>query len=449
MSNKSSFEDKMRSKLESYEAPYNKKYWKGFVKAYPSILKTGFWQAWYWPYAFSLLLFAVGYWWFSPFANYREADGSLVNLRDTLYIKETIYVRDTLVIKDTLYLVALPEVPNGKGLSQKLPKSLAGTPVANTQIQSASTPSASANRATYESGTGPAQVATNQNLEHNTSTQEPKVTQLNEVTSTEESLVAVGGESTRTSPIEETQFSASTPSDTLTSTQADRAADSLAAAFAADFDDIEADESQDEPNRSVFLTGGPRAMLFLPPGSGNFDTYLGGFAGGQLALEVGDFAISAGLQYGFWQNEYDDLEEISANRLGQFPNYAQLPEAPIEIEIVSEHLLMPMELSWLFYERRKWYARMSAGALGNYLLSETFLYNTEDDEFRGRTTAGRSVFSISHLSAGIGLSYQLNQQVELQSQFNYFHPLRSMGISELNTGALGVQLGVNWLLLPR
>jgi hypothetical protein len=445
MSNKSSFEDKMRSKLESYEAPYDKKYWKGFTKAYPSILKTGFWQAWYWPYAFSLLLFAVGYWWFAPFANQREADTGLANLRDTLYIKETIYVRDTLVIKDTLYLVALPEVPNGKGLSQKLPKSLASTPVANTQMQSASTPSQGSNRVKFESAT--AQAATNQNLEHNTPTQETGVTQLNEVARTLESMVAVGDESA--SPSEEPQISASTPSDTLTLAEADHAADSLAAALEADFADLEADEGLEEPNRSVFLSGGPRTMLFLPPGSGNFDTYLGGFAGGQLALEVGDFAISAGLQYGLWHNEYDDLEEISANRLGQFPNYAQLPQVPIEIEVVTQHLLMPIELSWLFYERRKWYARMSAGALGNYLLSETFLYNTEDDEFRGRATAGRSVFAISHLSAGVGLSYQLNQQVELQSQFNYFHPLRPMGLSGLNAGALGVQLGVNWLLLPR
>jgi hypothetical protein len=447
MSNKSSFEDKMRSKLESYEAPYDKKYWKGFTKAYPTILKTGFWQAWYWPYAFSLLLFAVGYWWFAPFTNQREADAGLANMRDTLYIKETIYVRDTLVIKDTLYLVTRSEEPNRKDFSRKLPKSLASTPVANTQIQTASTPSAGSNRVTSESAT--AQAATNQNLEHNTPTQETKVTPLNEATSTPKSLAVVGGESASTSPSEEKQTPAATPSDTPTSTQADRTADSIAAALAADFADLEAKENSAEPNRSVFLSGGPRTMLFLPPGTGDFDTYLGGFAGGQLALEVGNFAISTGLQYGFWHNEYDDLAKISANRLAQLPNYAQLTESPTEIEIVSEHLLMPMELSWLFYERRKWYARMSAGGLGNYLLSETFLYNTEDDEFRGRTTAGRSAFAISHLSAGVGLSYQLNQQVELQSQFNYFHPLRSMGISELNTGALGVQLGIHWLLLPR
>lgn len=447
MSNKSSFEDKMRSKLESYEAPYDKKYWKGFTKAYPSILKTGFWQAWYWPYAFSLLLFAIGYWWFAPFTNQRKADAGLANMRDTLYIKETIYVRDTLVIKDTLYLVARAEEPNGKDLTRNSLENLASTPVAREQTQLASSNAASSNR--LNTGSATTRATPSQNLELSTSTQAPKLTQLNEVASRPENMVAADSESASNSPSEETQIPASTPSDTPTLAEAERAAESLATTLAADLAILEAEESLDERNHSVFLTGGPRTMLFLPPGSGNFDTYLGGFAGGQLALEVGDFSITAGLQYGVWYNEYDDLSEISANTLGQFPNYAQLPEAPIEIEIVTQHLLMPMELSWLFYERKKWYARMSAGALGNYMLSEAFLYNTEDDEFRGRTTGGRSAFAISHLSAGVGLSYQLTQQLELQSQFNYFHPLRSMGISELKTGALGVQLGVNWLLLPR
>lgn len=448
MSHKSSFEDKMRSKLDSYEAPYDNKYWKSFTKAFPSILKTSFWQAWYLPYLFSLLLFTLGYWWFAPLEKRSSMDEGALTLQDTIYLKETIYVKDTLVIKDTLYVASYASASRSRGVDRKksgrqtstlLPANPQHNPIpaAASVVATASAPANSIGSNTKTSAINPNLAMASQGslaplavgasvLPETINAEENRSAEIHADTSAAAFASAGEGETLG-------------KTDTMAVTK--EAAIGLEEANA--FEDVAPDRNK------VFLTAGPRTTLFLPFGSGDFDTYLGGFAGGQLALEAGDFALSIGIQYGVWHNEYDDYGSISADRLAQFPNYRPLAISNSELEIVTQHLLLPVELSWLFYERRKWFVRLSAGALGNYLFHETFLYNIGNNEYSGSTTAGRSALVLSHLSTGVGVTYQLNQQLEIQSQFNYYHSLRSMGVSGLNAGAMGVQLGINWLLMPR
>lgn len=453
MSNKPSFEDKMRSKLESYEAPYDKKYWKDFTKAYPSILKTGFWQAWYLPYAFSLLLFALGYWWFAPDqAGGRPEVDPAIALRDTIYLKETIYVKDTLVIKDTLYLFTYAgQEADDAEAGRKFAKRL--RPLASANANPVTTIPTN----TPENTKAPKRSAAEPSEETSTSLNQASATLLPPVAQTKQLEASGGAAETSQEAVAPTSSSPSNKPAKASAAIAepDEADDSLAQneallANTADLPEIESRSSDRNP--LVFFSGGPRITLFSPLGSGNFDTYFGGFTGGGLTLDVGRFTLDAGLQYGLWHNEFDDLGLLSPTQKFLFPAYNTFVEAPDEIEIVSEHLLLPLHLGYELFDYHGLRTRIGTGVLGNYLLGESFLYNfiDTDETFRHRSKAGRSAgFELSHLNAHLGLTYALRQNLEIQTLIQYYHPLRGMGLSGLNPAAISMQFGLNWVIMSR
>ncbi len=201
----------------------------------------------------------------------------------------------------------------------------------------------------------------------------------------------------------------------------------------------------------LYFSAGPRLTVFSPLNYGNFDTRFGSFAGGAVQIDWRKWQLEVGLQYGVQLNEIDELTLVPVAQLQQFPGYAGLSTQPDEVGVLSEHLLLPLQARYTVFDYRAWRIQIAGGALGNAVLGETFIYDKDnvDRDLWERTTAGRGGLSISHLNAGVGTSYQWRQNLELQAILNYYHPLRPLGLNRLEAGALSLQLGLSWLLLPR
>lgn len=440
MGNQGSFEDKIRQKLEAYEAPRDAAAWKMFRQTSPAAVAKSFWQLWYLPYLFSLLLFGIAAWWL-PAKMPSTQTGARI---DTLYVQQTVYVKDTLVIRDTLYI-------GNRSALQKQPLALRN-------------PQLGAGTSRYNSDASPKQKSTKA-----TSTPVPTGSNATAATAVDQSTTKTdfsaeprptsGAENTRTSigqeqPNKENAAAVVQPSHADSAKVPTSPADTAVPPHILAGSAIDATPANEAARHTlpIFLSAGPRLKLFSPLSSGNFDTYFGSFAGGGLTLDIGRLTFDVGLQYGLWHNEFDDLDLLSPLQKSSFPAYNNFVEAPDEIEILSEHLLLPLQVGFELFDYRGLRTRLGAGLLGNFLLGESFLYNfTEDDEtFRRRTTAGRSNgFVWSHFNAHIGLTYPLRQNLELQTLMQYFHPVREMGLSTLNPAAFSLQFGLNWVLLSR
>lgn len=432
---KESFEDKIRQQLESYEAPYEKSYWKKYARTYPAP-RLSWWKLWWMPYLFSSLLFGGAWFWFGRDAQ-RLPDAA--SLRDTVVVKELVVTRDTLVVRDTVVLVWRAE--NSQQRSTRGSQKIEDGVIANNGLPQRAESSLQA-----KAGGG-----TVVGQRQNTDVRKP---------------AAGGGRKSNEQAPQETESGDESEkakdNEHLTITASDSLKEQAKvdpAVMAAQMDSIEQAaiaEIPTEPeskmqNAGIFVSAGPRLTSFSPLNYGNFDTRFGTFAGGAVQIDWHKWQLEVGLQYGFQLNELDELGLVPLERRQAFPGYSNLTSEPEEVGVISEHLLIPLQARFTVYDYRAWRVQVAGGALGNAVLGETFVYDKEnvDRDVWQRTVSGRGGLNISHLNAGIGTSYQWRQNLELQAILNYYHPLRPLGLNRLEAGALSLQLGLNWLLLPR
>lgn len=432
---KESFEDKIRQQLESYEAPYEKPYWKKYARTYPAP-RLSWWKLWWMPYLFSSLLFGGAWFWFGRDAQ-RLPDAA--SLRDTVVVKELVVTRDTLVVRDTVVLVWRAE--NSQQRSTRGSQKIEEGAIANNGLRQRTESSLQA-----KAGGG-----TVVGQRQNTDVRKP---------------AAGGGRKSNEQAPQETESGDESEkakdNEHLTITASDSLKEQAKvdpAVLAAQMDSIEQAaiaEIPTEPeskmqNAGIFVSAGPRLTSFSPLNYGNFDTRFGTFVGGAVQIDWQKWQLELGIQFGAQKNEIDDVSLVPFSQLQQFPGYNRLTNGPDEIGVLSTHLLLPIQLRFTFFDYRAWRVQVAGGALGNAVLSETFEYyfDQTDQEIFERSRTNRGGLNISHLNAGIGTSYQWRQNLELQAILNYYHPLRPLGLNRLEAGALSLQLGLNWLLLPR
>lgn len=485
---KESFEDKIRQQLEGYEAPYDKSYWKKYARSYPAP-QMGFWKTWWMPYVFSSLLFGTAWFWFG-----RDAQplSTIEVLRDTLVVNQTIVTRDTLVVRDTVVLVWDGRLVTDNGRRTTGDGRIIVQPTAVSGQQSDSNqPVADSRTPPFGSAQGPAERGQRSAVSSQRSavsdlqsTGNQEVADSRQPIAEREKPNAESGQRLAVSdqpfgsaqgppfgsaqgPAKGNQAAAdgqepiaergkptaesrmpNAESGTPTAEEVAAQIDSIEKAAIAD---IPTEPESKMRDAGIFVSAGPRLTSLSPLSYGNFDTRFGTFVGGAVQVDWHKWQLEMGLQYGFQLNELDELGLVPLERRQAFPGYSALSSAPEEVGVISEHLLIPLQARFTIYDYRSWRLHVAGGALGNAVLGETFVYDKEnvDRDRWERTVAGRGGLSLSHLNAGIGTSYQWRQNLELQAILNYYHPLRPLGLNRLEAGALSLQLGLNWLLLPR
>lgn len=440
---KESFEDKIRQQLEGYEAPYDKSYWKKYAHTYPAP-RLAWWKLWWMPYLFSSLLFGGAWFWFQRDAQ-RLPDSTA--LRDTVVVKELVVTRDTLVVRDTVVLVWGPEnrprqhagsgmrtadrVSAEEGLQQKID---------NSAQRSAGNGLRAVEMGRFVDGR---QQKTDDGLQTTVGGRQANDRLLRGIDDGNENEQAKDTARISAAASDSLKEQAKVDPEVVAAQM-----DSIELAAIAE---IPTEPESKMQHAGIFLSVGPRVTSLSPFNYGNFDTRFGTFVGGAVQIDWQKWQLEMGIQYGFQLNELDELGLVPLDRRQAFPGYSSLTSEPDEVGVISEHLLIPLQARFTVYDYRAWRLHVAGGALGNAVLGETFVYDKEnvDRDRWERTVAGRGGLSLSHLNAGIGTSYQWRQNLELQAILNYYHPLRPLGLNRLEAGALSLQLGLNWLLLPR
>lgn len=433
---KESFEDKIRQQLEGYEVPYEKSYWKKYARTYPAP-RLAWWKLWWMPYLFSSLLFGGAWFWFGRDAQ-RLPDAA--SLRDTVVVTELVVTRDTLVVRDTVVLVW--RMDDGRRATGDRRRRMNEAEQTTAERRYSGQPLAVSGQS-YDSAQGQADIQR--------SNDENRMQQAESGTPTANHQKLTADSQTQLNASQPLNADSQTPiadSQTLTPEEVAAQMDSAEQAAIAEIPTEPESKMQDA---GIFLSAGPRLTSLSPLNYGNFDTRFGTFVGGAVQIDWQKWQLEVGMQYGFQLNELDELALVPIDRRQQFPGYSALTSEPEEVGVISEHLLIPVQARFSVYDYRAWRLHVAGGALGNAVLGETFVYDKEnvDRDRWERTVAGRGGLHVSHLNAGIGTSYQWRQNLELQAVLNYYHPLRPLGLNRLEAGALSLQLGLNWLLLPR
>lgn len=443
---KESFEDKIRQQLEGYEAPYEKSYWKKYARTYPAP-RLGWWKLWWMPYVFSSLLFGIAWLWFG-----RDAQplSTAEVLRDTVVVNQTIVTRDTLVVRDTVVLVWDGRQRTDDRVLTAGDRRKSVQPTAVSDLQSTGNQKVADSRQPIAEGQSPpfgSAQGTVQRGQQSAVSSQPNAESDQQSASIGQPFGSSPGLADSSQPNAES----GTPNAESQTPNAEQVAAQMDSVERAAIADIPTEPESKMRDAGIFVSVGPRFTSLSPLNYGNFDTRFGTFVGGAVQVDWQKWQLEMGLQYGFQLNELDELGLVPLERRQAFPGYSALTSEPEEVGVISEHLLIPLQARFTIYDYRSWRLHVAGGALGNAVLGETFVYDKEnvDRDRWERTVAGRGGLSLSHLNAGIGTSYQWRQNLELQAVLNYYHPLRPLGLNRLEAGALSVQLGLNWLLLPR
>lgn len=433
---KESFEDKIRQQLESYEAPYEKSYWKKYARTYPAP-RLAWWKLWWLPYVFSSLLFGGAWFWLDKDVQ-RMPDAT--SLRDTIVVKELVVTRDTLVVRDTVVMVWRTDdgrrTMDGRGRTTDDKRQRMGEAEQTTAERRHSGQPLAVSGQFYDS--------TQQPADRRALNDKSQVQKADSVAPTANPRELQADAQTQQADSQPPIADGQKPTPEEVAAQMDSTEQAAMA-------DIPTEPESKMRDAGIFLSAGPRLTTLSPFNYGNFDTRFGTFVGGAVQIDWQKWQFEVGMQYGFQGNEIDELSLIPIDRLQSFPGYSSLSAVPEEVGVISEHLLIPLQARFTVYDYRSWRLHVAGGLLGNSVLSETFVYDKEnvDRDRWERTLSGRGGLHVSHLNAGIGTGYQWRQDIELQAILNYYHPLRPLGLNRLEAGALSLQLGLNWLLLPR
>tara|TARA_R110002050_G_scaffold300562_2_gene470526 strand:- start:528 stop:1907 length:1380 start_codon:yes stop_codon:yes gene_type:complete len=458
MSDKDKFEEKLREKLESYQAPYNPSHWDSYRRLYQPNSWQSLLRLWYLPYLFSAILFGT-LWFFGPFADKSEINSSAESTRvDTIYVQETIRIYDTLIIRDTVYIAAQA---SGSKQSPKSPTFL--STLSDQAPKVAPKMKDPENNATFSpTGRMKERLALRNStpLAYAASSAQAKkdldeksgllLARENATANSADSISTNGFESEREAPADTNKL---TPSFR-------RASESLAEeaeneAYLVEAPSVlsslwqSAGETLQAQDYRILM--GPQLNIFSPWSYNNFSTYLGTFAGLGAMVGLNRLELHTGLHYGLMHNEYNSIAAISPSQIQNFPNYNGLNPSPDYIEIWTQQLHLPLQLSYITWQNDNWLLRSKAGVLGSILIREAFEYSYIDDNIDDIEDVNSSFRSkglaLTHANLGLSIAYSYQRKWQLEAALQYYHPLNAgMGISELQSSALALQIGYYWYL---
>jgi hypothetical protein len=434
--NNNPFENKIRSKLEAYEAPYKPEYWKQYKKKYQTAIWLEWAKRWYMPYLFNSLLIGALAWifWhqnsFEKGLYYREIK------TDTVYVYQSITQKDTLVVYDTVYVYSSPSLNtlrrNGIAIQN---------PVANNNTISNSPQTIAIAHQNKEINsdepTGisePQQALTEEQIlkaqfKELVRLQRQRRAQADSIKNLEDNLNIVNGE-----PQE-------TIGDTLTLEEPENV-ESLSARMQAKEPKAEKtneDKKQRKPRQWKYGIG-LIGSYYLPFDYQNIDFMGGASAGISASAGVHRWGIELGVHPGMQIFEYDNLDLEDAQR---FPGYSNLTIVPEDIEIWTTQLFMPIQIGYDFIKRPSWGLSARTGVLSQVLISENYEYVfDEGDQEIIRSAPTSSRFLLTHITVGLNTYYKISSKWQIESGVMYQHPLLPLGYSRLRTPLLPMTVGI-------
>jgi hypothetical protein len=409
-----SFESKIRSKLDSYEFPYDKSFWNSYLRKYGSSTPKNIFKIWYVPYIFSGLLFAILFFSKWPKLTSNQLENHTL-LFDTLYSNEVITRVDTVFIYDTVFVKQ--SVIHYHTLSSAYNQSQNDLLLLNNQNQE---------------DVGEGFVASQQSRKRIN----PNVKTLKR----ERPLLGGNVSQIDSLNVESSQIlSANTNEDSIKS---NRTGYKTTVRLDSTESNLQSHQELLE-RRSLALNwaSGPDLGLFLPFSSNNLDTYLGVFLGYGVSLQYNRLELYSAAQLGFMQYEVDDLYKLSQDSFHSIPNL-NIEEFPEDIEIISTNIHLPIILGYEILNQNRFSLFTKFGVLGNILLSESFEYSFDnferDNSFTIRNADVGLIFS--HAIGGLDLRYTFNDKLDIAIASQYYFPLTSIGTSRINSPSLMFQM---------
>lgn len=455
MSERGKFEDRLREKLESFEAPYEPAHWAAYRQKYRPGGGLSFLKTWYLPYLFSAALFGLAWFWWGSGPK-KDPLSALPTRVDTLYVQQTIRIYDTLVIRDTVYLQASPKrlsrpssASRPSFLAQAQNSPAEGRPAPQARQRGAkSARDPFPRREEEEARASDSQVNKPAQEDWRSPAMRDRVARWRQ-----RGPDSLDSDSTRSSA--PAQASAASPSrdslpaDSLPASEEALAAPASDSASSAREFFAPLKESLQGQDFRFFV--GPQTRLFSPFRSNGFDTYGGVFGGLGLGLGLQRWELLASAHYGFMQHEFSRPSALPQDRLALFPAYLSLSPRPDYIEIWTQQFLLPLSVAYRPWRNDNWSWRLEAGVLGNYLLRESFEYSYRDDNIDAIEGINSGFddprFKFSHLQVGSGMAYQYQRRWRLEAGLIYYHPLEEkLGLSRLNAGALSLNLAYYYFL---
>ena len=441
MSDTNHFENKIRGKLETYEAPYKPEYWKHYKKTYLPNYWLAFLKKWYMPYVFSSLLIgalAALFWHQKP---NETGFYSQEAQTDTVYVYQTLTQKDTLVVYDTVYVMSRPNWSTLR-TNSIAPQNLTANKKANT------------------SSPQPTLIA-QQNKEIN---REPRVDEPLQALTDEQLLKAQYKELARlqrerraqADSIKKFEESSNTAlsepkepvGDTLTLEESiAEKEENLAEVTQAKSEDPKPEpaekpkkEKKERKPRQWNYGLGMIGSYYLPLDYQNIDFMGGASFGISASVGVNRWSIELSAQPGRLVYEYDDLTLENVQR---FPDYPNLTTVPEDIEIWTTQMFMPLQIGYDFIQAPSWGLSARVGVLSQILMRENYEYVFDDGEQEIiRTAPGNPRFLFSHASVGFHAHYKISAKWQIESGLMYHHPLQRLGYSGFRTPLLPISIGL-------
>ena len=436
------FENKIRSKLEAYEAPYQPKYWKRFKSKHLPAAWLSLAKLWYMPYVFSSLLIGALAWIFWNQNPMQKGFYTQETKTDTVYVYQTLTQKDTLVVYDTVYVYSRP------GVSSLRSKSLVTQNPAPTNNAATNTkPIAGAIIQGNKQSNGvddphePQQALTEEQI---LKAQYKELARLQRQRRAQADSIKKLEESSNTALAEHKEAVV----DSLTLEEADAENEENLAVIKQTKTEAPKTETAEKPKkekkerkpRQWNYGLGMVGSYYLPLDYQNIDFMGGASFGVSASLGLNRWGLDLGAQPGMLVYEYDDLTREDVQR---FPDYANLTAVPEDIEIWTTQLFMPLQIGYDFVKTPSWGLSARAGVLSQVLIRENYEYVfDEGDQEVIRSAPSSSRFLFSHVSVGMNAQYKISEKWQIESGLMYHHPLQRLGYSGFRTPLLPLTLGL-------
>lgn len=200
---------------------------------------------------------------------------------------------------------------------------------------------------------------------------------------------------------------------------------------------VETSKSRNKPNLNLQV-GAAFSLLF--PGENNDNDRLNLFSGLSFEFSAGKLSLTSGVQRGERSLKIDDIEEMSSERLNQFPSFAELPRIPEDVKISTQEWISPILLSYPLFSIGKWKLQPAAGIVFSHTIKEAWTYEFDDDyklpDIRILTNSEKQ-WQLSYALIESGLIYKAGSRFQIGIYPQLYIPTTN---KTLNSNLLAFQL---------
>ncbi|MGF1636227.1 MAG: hypothetical protein ACFCUU_04075 [Cyclobacteriaceae bacterium] len=448
MDKRDNFEKKLKDKLEEVQTPYDESAWENFQSLLDSP-KTPFWKQWYMPYLYSSVLFAIAMLYFNRSS---DSDNQLSRMHqqvskyraDTLVRKDTVYIIDTIYVYKQLYVMdnGSKYINNFNSGSVRGSNGIAG--VANYN---------NGNVDSMNQGFLTSDPLLTQHSINDISQSNIDAAQVGDLTSTQSSDTLVSKKENYLEEVLDDLSEANMGIDSAAINTTDTAIEDLLVEVEREGGKTDTTVVQKEPKvkKSKPIINFEAGLSLLIPVSNNIDYYTSSVQAFNFGLEwESGFGLYIGVLRNNIRGEIDD-DEISA-----FDPAAlnAMPGRPDDISIIDEIYLsnrqwyFPLELRWRSSYYNGFSFESSVGVVGNYLVSQGFTYEFEDNLGLDDQSETLSIqqFKLSHVKIGVGTQYLLSDTWGMFMRSHYWFPMNGIGLFNNRVHGLEVGVGLKYFI---